>query len=133
MSSFYGCYGGSSGSGSGGVSDYNQLSNTPIKNLIGTENSPVDLSALSYGRYNVAGSYMYNSNGEVITLTEQRVFSVYNDSITGEKVVFYDSIQNGEIVYTYITYAEDGSVTVDEKILVSISYVNDALTLHEYF
>ena len=98
MSSFYGCHGIASGSGGGGVSDYNQLSNTPIKNLIGTETSPVDLSALSYGRYNVAGSYVTTTNGEVVTLTEQRVFSVYNDSVTNEKVVYYESIQNGEIV-----------------------------------
>lgn len=133
MSSFYGCHGIASGSGGGGVSDYNQLSNTPIKNLIGTETSPVDLSALSYGRYNVAGSYVTTTNGEVVTLTEQRVFSVYNDSVTNEKVVYYESIQNGEIVYTYITYAEDGTVTVEDKVLVSTAYIDEILTLNEYF
>lgn len=130
MSSFYGCHG--VASGGGGVSDYNQLSNTPIKNLIGTENSPVDLSALSYGRYNIAGSYVIASDSEVITLDDQRVFSVYNDSVTGDKVIYYDIIKNGEVVHMYITYGNDGSTKEEEKVLVSTDFVEEALTLYEY-
>lgn len=132
MSSFYGCHGVASGSGGSGVSDYNQLSNTPIKNLIGTENSPVDLSALSYGRYNIAGSYVITSDSEVITLDDQRVFSVYNDSVTGDKVIYYDIIKNGELVHMYITYGNDGSTKEEEKVLVSTDFVEEALTLYEY-
>ena len=132
MSSFYGCYGGSSGSGGGGVSDYNQLSNTPIKNLIGTETSPVDLSALSYGRYNIAGSYIIKSDDEIITLNEQQLFSVFYDSVTGNKVIYYDIIKDGELVHMYITYEQDGSTSVKEKELVSTDYIDDALTLYEY-
>ena len=64
MTSFYG-RGGSSNSGEGGVSNYNELSNKPIANLSGAT-APINLSTLVVGLYNIRGNYIFNAkDGEV--------------------------------------------------------------------
>ena len=56
--SFYGRGGGGSGSGEG-TSNYNELSNKPITNLVGV--TAINLSSLTVGLYNIRGKYILNA------------------------------------------------------------------------
>ena len=53
---------GSGGGGTGGVSDYNDLANRPIKSLQGTSQNPISLWNLSTGLYLLNGYINYDAN-----------------------------------------------------------------------
>jgi hypothetical protein len=61
MGSFYGSWSGGNGT-SAGTFNYNELENIPIKNLVGTSTSPINLSELVAGEYLLKGNFEYNIN-----------------------------------------------------------------------
>ena len=64
MSSFYG--GPSVGGGGGGSSNYNDMSNVPIKNITGTSaNRFINFAGLDAGHYNLKGYYKKDSQSEL--------------------------------------------------------------------
>ena len=96
MSSFYGgasIYG--AGNGSGGTSDYNDLQNVPVKNLVGAESNPIILSQLQEGNYILTGFYKFTETDSEINRINRTEISVANDIVTDEKI---DAIR-GNIKY----------------------------------
>ena len=79
--SFWGSSGGSSGEG--GTHNYNELINKPVQNIIG---SPVILSSLTTGIYNVSGTWAILDDSEVFDTPDDDLFYVTNDSEHGCKV-----------------------------------------------
>lgn len=65
-----------SGSGSGGASNYNELTNQPVTNVIGTG---VVISALSTGVYNIDGSWKMTEDDIERTSYNDDLFYVLND------------------------------------------------------
>ena len=106
MSSFYG-HGWSTG-GSGGTSDYNDLSNKPITNLTGTETSPVIFSDLGYGNYLIKGFYRYSADDDNRKINSLSVLITQDDE-TDEKVAKFEVIENQEIIVVAVFYDNDGS------------------------
>lgn len=106
MSSFYGH--GWSTSGSGGTSDYNDLSNKPITNLTGTETSPVIFSDLGYGNYLIKGFYRYSADDDNRKINSLSVLITQDDE-TDEKVAKFEVIENQEIIVVAVFYDNDGS------------------------
>lgn len=112
MGSFYGQVS-LGGSGSGGVSDYNELSNKPIKNLTGL--TAINLSLLEEGLYNVKGNYIYNSSDTAVkTFASPRLLQVLlDDSVTDAKNIIFEYFNNGrhfaKIIHSYAdgTYTEE--------------------------
>lgn len=64
------------GSGSGGTSNYNELANQPVTNVIGTG---VVISALSTGVYNIDGSWKMTEDDIERTSYNDDLFYVLND------------------------------------------------------
>lgn len=110
MSSFYG-YGGISGGG-GGVSDYNQLTNIPIKNVTGTETSPVNFELLTFGEYKISGYYIYNKNSEVFNKNVLYI-SIFEDKETKKKIVKFEEFENSQFYIITLTYEDDGTYIED--------------------
>lgn len=72
--SFFG--GGGQGGGSGGVSNYNELTNKPVSNITG---SPVIISSLSTGIYNINGTWTLVEGADVYDTPADDLFYVTND------------------------------------------------------
>ena len=106
MGSFYGQVS-LGGSGSGGVSDYNELSNKPIKNLTGL--TAINLSLLEEGLYNVKGNYIYNSSDTAVkTFASPRLLQVLlDDSVTDAK----------NIIFNFYNFAVLGNIKVKISIV----------------
>lgn len=69
--SFFGG-GGSSGGGSG-TTNYNELTNKPVRNISG---APVVISTLTTGVYNVSGTWIMTDGAEVFETLEDDLFYV---------------------------------------------------------
>lgn len=67
---------GSSGGGSGGVSDYNLLQNRPVVNISGDS---VVINALSTGVYNIDGTWKMTPDDAERTTGKDDLFYVFND------------------------------------------------------
>ena len=110
--SFYGRGGGGSGSGEG-TSNYNELSNKPITNLVGV--TAINLSSLTVGLYNIRGKYILNAEDK-----EEKVFpsstlvQILLDTKTGDKIATYDVYEQGKHLTYSIDYLADGSYKVDK-------------------
>ena len=110
--SFYGRGGGGSGSGEG-TSNYNELSNKPITNLVGV--TAINLSSLTVGLYNIRGKYILNAEDK-----EEKVFpsstlvQILLDTKTGDKIATYDVYEEGKHLTYSIDYLVDGSYKVDK-------------------
>lgn len=112
MSSFYGRGGGASAGGSG-TSNYNELGNKPITNLVGL--TAINLSALTIGLYNIRGNYIFNAEDkEVKTFPSQTFVQIMLDTVTGDKIVTYDTYENGKHLTYSIDCFSDGSYKVDK-------------------
>ena len=113
MSSFYGRGGSGSGTGGNGTSNYNELSNKPITNLVGA--TAINLSSLTVGLYNIRGKYILNAEDK-----EEKVFpsstlvQILLDTKTGDKIATYDVYEQGKHLTYSIDYLADGSYKVDK-------------------
>lgn len=67
---------GGSGSGTGGVSNYDQLSNKPVTNING---SGIVISSLSTGVYNIDGTWKITSDDDERETLKDDLFYVKND------------------------------------------------------
>ena len=112
MTSFYG-RGGGSGSGGSGTSNYNELGNKPITNLVGL--TAINLSTLTLGLYNIRGNYIFNAeDSDVKSFASNTFVQVLLDSISSDKIVTYDIYENGKHLTYSIDYYADGSYKVDK-------------------
>lgn len=111
MGSFYG-NGGCVSEGGSGNSDYNQLQNTPIKNLTGTEGSPINFTNLSFGEYKITGYYIYNLNSEKFN-TKSLYISVFEDTETKKKIIKFEEFENSQFYIITLTYEENGDYIMD--------------------
>ena len=112
MSSFYG--GGGIG---GGTDDYNELSNVPVKNVHGIDaGSPIILSGLGYGHYNLTGFYKQDSSSEIHDAQNDAIdVLVIKDKETGYKTILYYTIQLGTPFLNTIAYGASGIVSSHTK------------------
>ena len=76
---------GGSGSGTGGVSNYDQLSNKPVTNISG---SGIVISSLSTGVYNIDGTWKITSDDDERETLKDDLFYVKND---GDNVGEYNT------------------------------------------
>lgn len=120
MSSFYGNYGGG-GSGEGSISNYDELLNKPIKNLVGTEASPIILNNLDYGEYLVKGSYIYTSKDtNVKKPSYQYYISILEDPITKKKIAKFETVEDS-IFYIYTITFKENNTCVEDKLSIQKS------------
>lgn len=106
MSSFYG--------GGGGVSNYSDLKDAPIKN-IGSATTTTYLSGLDFGHYNLTGAYAGSIYDEVQPNSEVLDVMVVRDETTNRRVVFFFTIENNEVVVNNYVYDEDGNLVQHNK------------------
>lgn len=122
--SFYGRGIIGSGSGEGGTTNYNELSNKPITNLTGL--TAINLNSLELGLYNIRGNYIYNSTDtETKTLASPRLLQVLLDSVSGLKVVVFDYYENGRHFTRTITYNTDDTYEVNNYSYDSVEAAAD--------
>jgi hypothetical protein len=110
--------------------DYDTLGNRPIENKMGTFETPVILSTLDTGVYNIFGKYKITTDDETEYLTgERRLVLVHNmGATTTIKVVTADGIMdfiisNDEIIrdkYLTLNYLNEHGYTTEE-------YVNERI------
>ena len=129
MASFYGNHAISgSGGGSVGTTNYNNLTNVPIKNLKGIDTEPIVFSKLDYGNYLMSGYYQYNINSLVYIESIPTNIRVFQDSITLQKVVCFEIFENNEYFLVTLTYESDDSY-VEERL--SFKQLQDSGSLSE--
>ena len=110
--SFYGRGGGNNPGGSG-TSNYNELTNKPITNLVGL--TAINLSALTVGLYNIRGNYVFNSEDvENKTFPSPTFVKVLLDTKSGDKIVTYDIYENGKHLTYTIDFYPDSTYKVDK-------------------
>ena len=95
--------------GDGGSSNYNDLINVPIVNLIGTSIQPVVFSELAFGNYIVTGYRRYNQNDIVYLETTPTYVQVFEDDVTLKKIVRTEIFENGEYYMVALIYEDDGT------------------------
>jgi len=105
-----------SAGGIGGSSDYDELSNKPVVNLIG---SPVVICELETGVYNIEGSWVMTEDGIAMETLKDDLFYVSNDNneckltwISAGEIRTYHVPKNG----TAGDVVEDSVATKDEVI-----------------
>ena len=118
MSSFYGNVSIGGSSGEGGTSNYNELINLPIKNLIGTDSSPIIISNLNYGNYLIKGSYKYNSNSELLKEDTFKNIQVFKDETSQNKIAKFEVFENKEYYIITLTYENDGNF-IEDRLSIS--------------
>ena len=90
------------------TSDYYDLLNKPVVNLIGTETSPITFSDLGYGNYLIKGFYRYSANDNNKQSNSLSI-QVTQDQEIDEKVVKFEVIENKEIIIVTVFYDNDNS------------------------
>lgn len=118
MSSFYGNVSIGGSSGEGGTSNYNELINLPIKNLIGTDSSPIIISNLNYGNYLIKGSYKYNSNSKLLKEDTFKNIQVFKDETSQNKIAKFEVFENKEYYIITLTYENDGNF-IEDRLSIS--------------
>lgn len=114
MSSFYGQSTLSIESGDSGTFNYDELFNKPIKNLKGTNSTPINISTLESGNYTLIGDYIFSQEDEVKTSSTPRILQIYKDEIKNTLIAKFETFENGEYLITSIIYNEDGTY-IEEK------------------
>lgn len=95
--------------GDGGSSNYNDLTNLPIINLIGTSMQPVVFSELNFGNYIITG-YRKHNQDDIVYLEETPTnVQVFEDDITLKKVVRLEVFENNEYRMVALIYEDDGT------------------------
>ena len=113
MSSFYG--GPSVGGGGGGSSDYNDMSNVPIKNITGTSaNRFINFAGLDAGHYNLKGYYKKDSQSELQNVSEFIDLTVKTDTVTNKKVIQFFTIEDG-VLYSNLIVYNNGVIEKEQK------------------
>lgn len=110
--------GGNSGNGNNGgnndssaSNDYNSLENTPVINLTGTAEAPINFQRLGYGNYVIAGNYIYSdTDNELKTAANAFLIEVVDDNITMNKVVKIEDYEDGEYFIETLIYTADGEI-----------------------
>ena len=99
--------------------DYDKIVNTPIKNLKGTNEEPINISALSQGKYMVSGHFTTPDEKEINSVVGN-LFIVESNvikRITNKEIIDYDISGETVIVAKYITdqiLKADGVLTESE-------------------
>jgi hypothetical protein len=110
--SFYG-NGVGIGTGEGGTSNYNDLTNKPITNLTGL--TPINLSALTVGLYSIRGKYIFNADdSEIKNFASATLVKVVLDTITGDKVVTFETYENAKHISYSVDYFQDSSYKLEK-------------------
>ena len=110
MSSFYGP-GGVGKGGSSGTSDYNELTNKPIKNILGTsEDLFFNLKSIDYGNYSLTGYFKTHAEGSLRKAESALQLAVSKDSSTGEKTITYMEVKDNTPTNHTIIYRDNGEV-----------------------
>jgi hypothetical protein len=103
---------------SGGTSDYNNLLNTPITNISGSESSPVVLNSLDYGMYLLTGSYKYVPRADIQSIKYKILVTISQDTATALKVASFETYEDGEAYHYSILFYDDGTC-LQSKVLFS--------------
>ena len=105
------------GGGSGGTSNYNDLTNKPFVNATGTESSPVYLRALLTGAYILNGTCSpYENSNVFMTANNAVTFVNHFDAVTAVQI-FYPP-------YNQVQYFE----VYDENYTTNTVYLNNLVT-----
>ena len=111
-------FGGSSGNTSQGgsnITSYNQLTDIPLKNLVGNTSTPLILSNLSPGIYKILGNYSVTNNskksatetsGDVFIISSGKIMQMASTGIT-----MFDIKSDGS--YTTNTYASKDTLSTE--------------------
>lgn len=115
----------SSGGGTGGVTDYNDLANRPIKSLTGTSQNPLKLWTLSTGLYLLNGyvNYDVNNSRECI-----RLFVSITAQMQGNEYVMSAFIPSWEAHYEY-KKASGASTEYAEHQMLKMLTQDEVLTM----
>ena len=115
----------SSGGGTGGVTDYNDLANRPIKSLTGTSQNPLKLWTLSTGLYLLNGyvNYDVNNSRECI-----RLFVSITAQMQGNEYVLSAFIPSWEAHYEY-KKASGASTEYTEHQMLKMLTQDEVLTM----
>ena len=115
----------SSGGGTGGVTDYNDLANRPIKSLTGTSQNPLKLWTLSTGLYLLNGyvNYDVNNSRECI-----RLFVSITAQMQGNEYVMSAFIPSWEAHYEY-KKANGASTEYAEHQMLKMLTQDEVLTM----
>lgn len=115
----------SSGGGTGGVTDYNDLANRPIKSLTGTSQNPLKLWTLSTGLYLLNGyvNYDVNNSRECI-----RLFVSITAQMQGNEYVMSAFIPSWEAHYEY-KKASGASTEYSEHQMLKMLTQDEVLTM----
>lgn len=116
MGSFYGGVSAGSSGSSASSSNYNDLTNVPIINKVGSESAPVNLEELPNGVYKVEGSFKYTTDGEIKNV-DSAIVQVTTDK-NGQKVVKTELFEDGNFKVQVITYADD-EAKIEENSLIN--------------
>lgn len=96
--------------------DYDKLENTPIKNLTGKDTTNfVVLSGLDCGNYVLRGYFKKSSTSDIEYVDFDLAFSVVEDSGSGNKVLYYITVEGGESYINKIEYGQFGNVVSVRK------------------
>lgn len=111
MGSFY---------GSGGIVNYNQLTNKPITQLTGTESEPIILNTLNYGEYLIDGYFVYTSLDTVLkgSNLHPTYISIMMDDRTLRKAAHYETFES-EVYFLYHVYFKNDETCVLDKITIN--------------
>lgn len=104
--------------GNGGTSNYNQLTNVPIKNESG---KPVVINKLASGIYTITGAWTITADGIPRTVPEGSLFYVSN-SANGCKV----TVISAEGIFTYTASVGAGPDDIIEDQVVNKSDLEDS-------
>ncbi len=111
-------FGGSSGNTSPGgsnITSYNQLTDIPLKNLVGNTSTPLILSNLSPGIYKILGNYSVTNNskksatetsGDVFIISSGKIMQMASTGIT-----MFDIKSDGS--YTTNSYATKDNLSTE--------------------
>ena len=112
MGSFYGNYS-IGGGGSGGTNNYNELTNKPITNLIGTDNKPIILGDLYTGEYLIKGPYIYTSSDGNVKQTSLLHVIVSVDEETRKSVCKFEKYEN-DTWFMYIVIINENEYAINK-------------------
>lgn len=97
-----------------GTSDYNDLTNVPVINLVGNAANPVILQALAFGTYSLLGEYKYTAaDVDIMTAATKLFLEVSDDNLSGNKIVKFEDYEDGERYVESIIF--DGATYTAQK------------------
>lgn len=104
---------------------YNDFQDKPITNLNGeSQNTPVDISTLSNGLYNVSGYYRLSAESSIEFVEDNHIiFEIMTDIATDKKVAKYETIENGKTLVHTVTYNSlTGEIETNNSFKIGAAY-----------